>query len=218
MRSRGSQVQILPGAPRRLALTEPAAEPGGRDGTVPGERCVVAPASQSAPQSLTLDTHRDRRNWWQSVWIRRALLALPTALVMLALLNAFGQRPHASTVAAPEARLTVVAPVHGRSGLIYAARFQVDAISELKKATLILAPGWADGYTVNGQAPQPLTQGSDDGKLDFGFGRVPAGKRLTFWISLQINPTTVGRHRQDVSLYDGSTLIAAVHRTVTIFP
>jgi hypothetical protein len=108
--------------------------------------------SQSALQSLTLDTHRERQNSWQSAWLRRARLALPTALAILALLNAFGQRPHASIAAAPEARPTVVAPVHARSGLIFAARFPV------------------------------------------------------------------GPHRQDVSLYDGSTLIAAVHRTVTILP
>ena len=83
---------------------------------------------------------------------------------------------------------------------------------------MILEPGWADGYTVNGQAPQPLTQGSSDGKLNYGFGHVPAGKRLTFWLSLQINPTTIGRHRQSVWLYDGPKLVALIHRTVTIFP
>ena len=178
------------------------------------ERCDVA----SAPQGLTLRTNRDRRNWWQSRWIRRSLLVVPAALVVLALLNTFGQRPQATVTRTPEARLTVVAPVHARSGLIYAARFRVDAISELKNATLILDPCWAEGYTVNGQAPQPLTQGSANGKIDFGFGHVPAGKHLTFWLSLQINPTNIGRHRQDVSLYDGRTLISTVHRTVTIFP
>jgi hypothetical protein len=83
---------------------------------------------------------------------------------------------------------------------------------------LILQPGWADGYTVNGQAPQPLTQGSSNGSLVYGFGHIPAGQRVTFWISLQINPTTVGRHRQSVSLYDGNKLITTVHRTITIFP
>ena len=68
------------------------------------------------------------------------------------------------------------------------------------KATLVLDPGWADGYTINGLAPQPLTEGSRDGKLSFGFGHVPAGRHLTFWLSLQINPTNIGRHGQDVWL------------------
>lgn len=165
-----------------------------------------------------MNVHRDRSRWWQSVWIRRVLLLAPLAIVVLGLLNVFGQRPQTTIASAAEARLTVVAPIHARSGLIYAARFQIDAVTELKDATLILEPGWADGYTVNGQAPQPLTQGSSDGKLNYGFGHVPAGKRLTFWLSLQVNPTTSGRHRQSVWLYDGPKLVALIRRNVTIFP
>lgn len=100
----------------------------------------------------------------------------------------------------------------------YAARFRIDASDELKHATLILSPGWAEGYTVNGLAPQPLTQGSSNGKLVFGFGHVPAGDHLTFWISLQVNPTNIGRRKQDVWLYDGAKLIAVIHRQITLFP
>jgi hypothetical protein len=172
----------------------------------------------TAPQSLTLKTHRDRRNWWQSVWLRRVLLLIPTVLVAAGLVNRFGQRPTDSVASTPAAKLTVVAPTHGRSGIIYAARFRIDARRELKKATLILDAGWADGYTVNGQSPQPLTQGSTNGRLNFGFGHIPAGRELTFWLSLQINPTTIGRHRQNVWLYDGRVLVAVVHRSIEIFP
>ena len=172
----------------------------------------------TAPQTLTLKTSRDRKNWWQSVWIRRLLLLFPTLLVLAALANQFGQRPTASAVTAAGARLTVFAPTRARSGIIYAARFRIDARQELKKALLVLDGGWADGYTVNGQAPQPLTQGSANGKLTYGFGHIPAGKQVTFWLSLQINPTTIGRHRQNVWLYDGTKLIAVVHRHVDIFP
>jgi hypothetical protein len=172
----------------------------------------------SAPQALTLKTHRDRQNWWQSVWIRRVLLAIPAALMIAGFANLFGQRPTTSTVTAGTAKLTVLAPTHGRSGIIYAARFRIDALKELKKATLVLDGGWADGYTVNGQSPQPVTQGSSDGKLNYGFGHIPAGKNVTFWLSLQINPTTIGRHRQNVWLYDGGTLVAVVHRNIDIFP
>lgn len=172
----------------------------------------------SAPQALTLKTNRDRKNWWQSVWIRRALLVLPALLVLAGLANRLGQRPTTTVVSTGSARLAVLAPTHGRSGLIYAARFRITALKELKDAKLVLDGGWADGYTVNGQAPQPLTQGSSNGKLNFGFGHIPAGQQLTFWISLQINPTTIGRHRQDVWLYDGTTLVAEVKRTIQIFP
>jgi hypothetical protein len=172
----------------------------------------------SAPPLLTLETHRDRKNWWQSVWIRRTLLLIPAALVVLALLNTFGQRPATTRAAGGAATLTVYAPTHARSGLNYAARFRIDATEDLKAATLILSSGWAEGYTVNGLAPQPLTEGSTDGKLNFGFGHVPAHQHLTFWISLQVNPTNIGRRAQNVSLYDGDRLLAVVHRDITIFP
>jgi len=172
----------------------------------------------AAPQTLTLKTHRDRQHWWQSVWIRRVLLLFPLALIVLALANVFGQHMTAAGTTAPAASLTVVAPAHARSGLVYAARFRIDARRSLKNATLVLGPGWADGYTVNGQAPQPLTQGSSDGQLVYGFGHIPAGQHLTFWLSLQVNPTTVGHHDQTVALYDGKQQISVLHRSVFVFP
>jgi hypothetical protein len=169
-------------------------------------------------EGITLAVSRDRREWWQSVWIRRSLLLIPTAFVLAGLWNVFGQRPTTSVATGGRAQLSVYAPTSGRSGLVYAARFRVDASGDLKNAVIVLDPGWADGYTVNGLAPQPLTEGSRDGKLIFGFGHVPAGTHLTFWISLQINPTNVGRHAQDVWLYDGNLLLAHVRRSMTIFP
>jgi hypothetical protein len=171
-----------------------------------------------APQTLTLKTNRDRRNWWQSPWLRRVLLLVPSTLVLLALLNVFGQRMVTSRVTSPEVTLAVTAPKHARSGVIYAARFRIVARREVKKATLVLDQGWADGYTVNGQAPQPLTQGSSNGRLVYGLGHIPAGHTAVFWLSLQVNPTTVGRHLQSARLYDGPKLLATVRRRVFIFP
>ena len=172
----------------------------------------------SAPDTLTLKTHRDQegRGWF--VWVRRALLALLALVLVAALLNAFGQRPATSHAASAQARLTVYAPERARSGVIYAARFRIDAVSELRNATLVLAPGWAEQYTVNGMSPQPVTQASSDGRLVFGFGHVPAARHLTFWLSLQVNPTNVGRRSQTVVLADGDTRLATVHRTITVWP
>ena len=172
----------------------------------------------SAPQGLTLETHRDRQNWWQSVWVRRVLLLAPTLLALAGIANLLGQRPTSTVATGAGAKLSVLAPTEARSGDIYAARFRIDAVKELKKATLLLDGGWADGYTVNGSAPQPVSQGETDGKLNYGFGHIPAGQHVTFWLSLQINPTTIGNHTQDVWLYDGNHLLATVRRSVRIFP
>ena len=172
-----------------------------------------------APQTLTLKVNRDRATWWRSPWLRRCLLLVPTTLIVAGMANVFGQRPDSAEVTTAQARLTVTAPTDARSGLIYAARFRVDAIRDLKKATLVLDSGWADGYTVNGQAPQPLTQGSSVRPTSiYGFGHIPAGHHITFWLSLQINPTTVGHHAQRVRLYDGTRSIATINRSVFIFP
>jgi hypothetical protein len=171
-----------------------------------------------APQTLTLKEHRDQRGrrWYR--WVRRALLTVVTAVVVAALLNVFGQRPETSSAAAARARLSVTAPARARGGLVYAARFRVDAARNLEDATLVLDPGWAEQYTVNGLSPQPLSEGSANGKLVFGFGHVPAGKHLTFWLSLQVNPTNLGHRTQDVQLYDGKRKLAEIKRTITIFP
>lgn len=172
----------------------------------------------AAPDELSIGLHRDRVAWWQSSWIRRVLLLVPFALIIAALLNLFGQRPVTSEASGRLASLTVYAPTDARSGLVYAARFRIDAHRRLTDATLVLDPGWADGYTVNGLTPQPLTEGSKDGKLEFGFGHIAAGRHLTFWLSLQINPTNVGRHRQNVWLDNGNVQIVHIDRTITIYP
>ena len=172
----------------------------------------------SAPDGLTLKRHRDMegRHWW--VYVRRVLLWLLGAVLVLGLLNVFGQRPKSSTASAPAASLKVYAPVHARSGVVYAARFHITAHRDLKDAFLVLDPGWAEGYTVNGLAPQPLTEADRNGRIAYGFGHIPAGQSLIFFLSLQVNPTNVGRHSQNVELDDGETPILTVHRKVTIFP
>jgi len=169
-----------------------------------------------APDTLTFKENRDKGANDAALWVRRGLLALVALIPLFGLANAFGQRPATTTASGPRAELQVYAPVHARSGLVYAARFTVRAIQDVKKATLVLAPGWADGYTFNGSAPQPVDETSRDGKLAFDLGHVAPGHSVVFWASLQINPTNVGRHSQTVELDDGETPLVTVHRTILI--
>jgi hypothetical protein len=41
---------------------------------------------------------------------------------------------------------------------------------------------------------------------------------LLVWLYFQVNPTNVGKRREDVELDDGATMITRVHRSLTIFP
>jgi hypothetical protein len=105
-----------------------------------------------------------------------------------------------------------------RGGLYYEARFRVDAVRELKEATLVLDPGWAEGITINTVEPSPVGEASRDGKLVFVLGRIPAGQKHLFFLHLQVNPTNVGHRSQDVQLFDGDELLATIDRSVTVFP
>ncbi|MDX6409638.1 MAG: hypothetical protein QOE13_2709 [Gaiellaceae bacterium] len=169
------------------------------------------------PDFLTLKSNRDRPGIYE-VPIRRAGAALVALFCLAGLLNVFGQRPATSTAASAAAALKVYAPKHVRSGLYYEARFTINAIADVKKATLVLDPGWAEGQTINTIEPGPINEASRNGKLVLELGHIGAGKVYILFIQIQVNPTNTGRRSQDVALYDGDTFLTAVDRTITIFP
>ena len=171
-----------------------------------------------APDTLTLKRHRDYdgREWHP--WLRRGLMLLVCLVGVLALANLFGQHPSTATASSPAATLRLYAPTHLRGGLLYMARFRVTAHSDLKQATLVLDPGWAEGITINTIEPSPIGEASADGKLVLTLGHIPAGKSYILFIQLQVNPTNVGHRAQNVELHDGTTPLLRIKRTVTIFP
>jgi hypothetical protein len=172
----------------------------------------------SAPDTLTLGRHRDRPAGRRNAWVRRAGLALLALVVLLALLNVFGQRPETSTASAATARLQLYAPSTVRGGLLYTARLRIDALERIDDAVLVFAPGWADQYTFNGVSPQPASESSDNGKLSFNLGHIDAGNYYTLFVSLQVNPTNVGHHGQTVWLYDQNKPLATIRHEITIWP
>jgi hypothetical protein len=169
------------------------------------------------PDQLTLRRNRDREGA-RDIVIRRAFTVVFLVLVLLGLLNVFGQRPSTSRAAAAGAELEVYAPTRVRAGLYYMARFTIVARDDIEKATLVLDPGWTEAITINTVEPSPVGEASDDGRLVFELGHVPAGEKYVFFIHLQVNPTNVGRREQDVELRDGETILAHIDRTITVFP
>ena len=170
------------------------------------------------PEFLTLRRHRDLVGRGNYIWLRRALMVLLVALVVAGLANAFGQRPGTTKVTVSAATLAVYAPARLRSGLFYEARFHIFAHREIKNAILVLSSEWLEGITVNTIEPSPVSEASDNGRLSLTLGHIPAQKSYLLYIQSQVNPTTVGRRKQDARLYDGKTLLAKLDRTATIFP
>jgi hypothetical protein len=170
------------------------------------------------PDTIVLKRDRDLKGREHHPWVRRALLTLVAIPIVLALFNAFGQRQQTLAATSPEARLTVNAPPRLRGGLLYTIWFRVEARQELKDAQLVLDPGWFDGMQVNSTNPSPVSEASRDGRIVLDLGHIPAGKMHRTFIELQVDPTTVGRHRSDVELDDGDQKLLVLHHTVTVFP
>jgi hypothetical protein len=180
---------------------------------------VAANAVQMAqpPEYLTLRRNRDRAGAREAP-IRRVLVVLVALICLAGLLNVFGQHPETSEAATSEASLKVYAPSRVRGGLYYMARVTVTARRDVKDATLVLEPGWAEGITTNTVAPSPVGEASRDGNLVFELGHVPAGTSYILFLQLQVNPTNIGHRSQDVALYDGDRFLTKVDRSVTVFP
>jgi hypothetical protein len=169
------------------------------------------------PDQLTLKVSRDREGR-RDIMFRRVAFAALLVFLALGLLNLFGQRPSTTTEVADAASLEIYAPERVRGGLFYEARFRIEAQRELREATLVLDPGWAEGITINTVEPGPIGEASRDGKLVFELGRIPAGGEHVLYMQVQVNPTNVGHRSQDVDLFDGPELLATVNRTITVFP
>ncbi|MDX6451724.1 MAG: hypothetical protein QOH16_1773 [Gaiellaceae bacterium] len=171
------------------------------------------------PDTLVLKRHRDFAGRRYTLWPRWAILGLLTLFCVLGLLNVFGQRPSTVSAGTPAAKLTLYAPTKLRGGLLFSARFHITAVRELKNATLVLDPGWAEGMAINTVEPSPLGQGSRNGRLTFQLGHVPAGESYLLFMEFQVNPTNVAwRRPQNVELDDGDTKLLTVKRSVVIYP
>jgi hypothetical protein len=185
----------------------------GGNRTRPGERRVVA----DTPQYLTLAGNRDRTESIELA-VRRGFFGAVGLLLLVAVLNVFGQRPKDTLAAGSSADLHVFAPTALRGGLYYEGRLTVEANSEIKKATFVLDSGWTEQTQINTIEPSPVGEASRDGKLTLDYGHLGAGHKLVVYLQFQVNPTNVGRRSQDVALYDDTSLLTTANRTVTIFP
>ncbi len=170
------------------------------------------------PDGITLERNRDRVGQAPAVWTRRVLLSCVAALPVLALLGVFGQHPSTSSAAGAEASFTVTAPTRLRSGLIFQVKVAVVAHREVGQLQIAFDEGWWESMSVNSIVPEPSSETSHDGQVVLSYGNLQAGKRLVCWIYFQVNPTNVGQRREDVTLEDGSRVLAHVHRSLTIFP
>jgi hypothetical protein len=172
----------------------------------------------NAPDGLVLKRHRDLDGRAWHPLLRRALVALLVVVILLALLGFFGQSPSTTKAQASPATLEVNAPRTVRGGLLFQARFTIQAHAELKDAILVLGRGWIDGLTLNTMEPGPLNEASRNGSLSLDLGHLPAGAKHVLYIDYQVNPTTISSRTLRVELNDGTERILTLSRPLRILP
>jgi hypothetical protein len=172
------------------------------------------------PDKLVLRRHRDLEGLYRrGIWIRRGVLGLIAVFCLLGLANRFGQATSMSRVAFTGGSLAVTAPSALRGGDLFSAEFTVKATRDIRKPVIVLDQGWARGLAVNTIEPSPTSEASHDGRLAFTLGPIHAGQTSILFMQFQVNPTTLTwRRSQDVRLTDGTTVLATLHRTLTVYP
>ena len=170
------------------------------------------------PDGITLVDNRDMRGRSRRPWYRRGLLLAVLALPVLALLNVFGQKPTSTSAAGPAASLSVTAPARLRSGLIFQVRVEVVAHRDIQEPELVFDRGWFESMSVNSIQPEPSNESSQNGQVGLSYDKLAAGQKLVIWLYFQVNPTNVGKRRENVALNDGPTPLVHLHRSLTIFP
>jgi hypothetical protein len=172
----------------------------------------------AVPEGLSLERHRDLVGREQRPIVREVLLGLLCLVLLLGLLNIFGQVRSVDVAETAAARFEVDAPSKVRGGLFFQARFEIEAVSGLRDATVVLHPDWLEDITLNTVEPAPVGEASRDGWIAFELGRVPRGDKYIFYLQFQVNPTAVGVRSQDVELYDGDRRLTSFDRTLVIWP
>lgn len=170
------------------------------------------------PDQLEPGRHRDAAGRAHHPWVRRTFLTLFSALIVAALLNAFGQRSSTSRAAGEAARIDVRGPTKVRGGLLFQERITVRALRDIAHPRLVLASGWADGLQINSIEPQPNDESSRDGRIVLSYDQMRQGDKLEVWVMFQVDPTHVGRTDQTVEVDDGTTPLVTMPRTLTSFP
>lgn len=170
------------------------------------------------PETLDRDAHIELSGRRLDVWSRRIGILIFTAFVFVGLANVFGQRPSSMSAATHTATLQLHAPGALRSGLIYEARFRIEAHRTLDSPKLVLEQGWFDAITLNSIEPDPAEQSERDGRIIYRYDAIPAGETLVVRLQLQVNPTAIGPRSQDVSLENDGDPIAHIDHDLFIYP
>ncbi len=170
------------------------------------------------PETLVRKEHVELTGPNVEEWARWVGLVLLAAMLALGLANFFGQATGETAVENSDARLTVRAPGAVRAGLFYQVMFRVDARRAIEEPTIVLDPGWFEGFTINSYQPDPVEWQHRDGRNVLVYGPIPAGGHLVARLQYQVNTTAYGSRVQNVVLEDGGAPLLRLDHDAYVYP
>jgi hypothetical protein len=170
------------------------------------------------PLGLRRDRHVELRGQRGKPWMRRVVVALFAAVVVAALVGAFGQQDETVTASASGATLTVRAPERVRGGLFFQGRMDIAARERIRRPRVVLGDGWTEELQLNTLEPAPASESSRDGRLELEYDAIDEGERLTLWLQFEANPTGAGHRDRSVELLDGDRRLAMTGGDLTVLP
>jgi hypothetical protein len=154
----------------------------------------------------------------EGLWVRRAILTVLGLLVLVALLNGYGQRPADSLARVPAATMRLSAPERIRGGLFFQSRLDITAAQAIDHPRIVLSEGWLEGMQVNSIEPAPVGEAARDGRVVLSYDAMKPGDLLRVWFQFEVNPTNVGRRSYAIELDDAEQRVARIDPTITVLP
>ena len=152
------------------------------------------------------------------LWVRRGILTVLGVLVLLALLNGYGQRPADSVARVPAATMRLSAPERIRGGLFFQSRLDITATQAIDHPRIVIDEGWLEGMQVNSIEPAPVGETGREGRVVLSYDAMKPGDLLRVWFQFEVNPTNVGRRSYAVELDDAEQPVARLAPTITALP
>jgi len=135
--------------------------------------------------------------------VRRAIVAMMAAVMVLALTGRLGQSERTSSAQTATAHVTLDAPSALRGGLMWPARVTIRARTRIVEPQVVLGAGYVRGMQVNTIEPAPTDETTRGRSLALTYATLQAGDELTVYLQLQVNPDTLGRQDLSVVLKPG---------------
>jgi hypothetical protein len=152
------------------------------------------------------------------LWVRRGILTVLGVIVLLGLLNRFGQRPATSVARGPAATMRLSAPERIRGGLFFQSRLDIRATQAIDHPRIVLDDGWLEGMQVNSIEPAPVGEATRNGRVVLSYDALKPGDVLRVWFQFEVNPTNVGRRSYAVELDDAEQPVVRLGPAITALP